>query len=588
MTTVGFVMMCHTAPDRAAQVARHWVGQGAPVVIHVDKRADGVDAALRAALADLPEVSFSPRFKSTWGSWALVAAAQAASAQMLERHPEVDRVFLASGSCLPLRPLDELRAYLAAHGDTDFIESVVTAEAAWAQGGLEDERFTLHFPFSWRTNRWMFDRYVDLQRRIGWRRRIPDGLVPHLGSQWWCLTRETLARILSDPRRAEFDAYFKGVWIPDESYFQTMARRHSRKIESRSLTLNKFDVSGLPHVFYDDHLELLRRSEVFVARKIWPQADRLYSTFLAPQRAVPVTSEGDEMPAGTVRLVAPNSVRIDRIFDQAVERRTKGRAGLFMQSRFPGKGHETTASPGPYIIFQGFTPLFPDFEGWLSRRHIGRVHGHLFNPRRVQFSHDVSVFDGGLSDSAELRDYNQLAFLSNLLWAGRGERQVFMTALYDRLTPELQWRIVTDPNASLHVITGAWIIPLFLSGKPIASLWREAARMQRLQSRQMQILTSSWRRAKLRIWSLSEFMQNPAGRMTALVRDLQTGDVLTPAEPPTPVDIDGLGRFIQTLRNQGLRPDYLGDFPEMEVFAEDVAAIAPQRASVPSLPRSSS
>ena len=36
--TVGFVMLCHTALDRAAQVARHWATHGCPVVIHVDKR----------------------------------------------------------------------------------------------------------------------------------------------------------------------------------------------------------------------------------------------------------------------------------------------------------------------------------------------------------------------------------------------------------------------------------------------------------------------------------------------------------------------------------------------------------------------
>ena len=31
--SVGFLMLCHTALDRAAQVARHWATQGCPVVI---------------------------------------------------------------------------------------------------------------------------------------------------------------------------------------------------------------------------------------------------------------------------------------------------------------------------------------------------------------------------------------------------------------------------------------------------------------------------------------------------------------------------------------------------------------------------
>jgi len=37
-----------------------------------------------------------------------VAATQAASEQMLREHADVRHVYLASGSCLPLRPVKEL------------------------------------------------------------------------------------------------------------------------------------------------------------------------------------------------------------------------------------------------------------------------------------------------------------------------------------------------------------------------------------------------------------------------------------------------------------------------------------------------
>jgi len=139
---------------------------------------------------------------------------------------------------------------------------------------------TLRFPFSWKTQRRLFDKYVAFQRAMGLKRKIPKGITPHMGSQWWCLTRQTLSAILQDPDRDTFDAYFRKVWIPDESYFQTLARLYSVNIESRSLTLSKFDFQGKPHIFYDDHLQLLRRSDCFVARKIWPHADRLYEAFL--------------------------------------------------------------------------------------------------------------------------------------------------------------------------------------------------------------------------------------------------------------------------------------------------------------------
>ena len=107
----------------------------------------------------------------------------------------------------------------------------------------------MRFPFSWKRHRFFFDKAVHVQRFVGLKRRIPPRVVPHMGSQWWCLTRSTLSAILNDPMRQTYDRYFKRVWIPDESYFQTLARIHSERIESRSLTLSKFDFQGKPHIF---------------------------------------------------------------------------------------------------------------------------------------------------------------------------------------------------------------------------------------------------------------------------------------------------------------------------------------------------
>ena len=58
--SIGFVMLCHTALERAAEVARHWAERDCPVVIHVDKRvAKPAFDGLVAALADLGNIRFS-------------------------------------------------------------------------------------------------------------------------------------------------------------------------------------------------------------------------------------------------------------------------------------------------------------------------------------------------------------------------------------------------------------------------------------------------------------------------------------------------------------------------------------------------
>ena len=545
--SVGFVMLVHEALNRAEQVARQWANHGCPVVIHVDKPVNRQDyEGFVASLSDLENVQFSRRRKCEWGSWSLVAATQDAATQMLAEFPDVRHVFLASGACLPLRPVKDLVAYLDARPKTDFIESVTTEDVLWATDGLEAERFTLRFPFSWKRHRALFDGYVRFQRWIGFQREMPESILPHLGSQWWCLSRQTLSAILEDPDRTYYDKYFSKVWIPDESYFQTLARLYSTDIESRSLTLSKFDFQGKPHVFYDDHLQLLRRSDCFVARKIWPFSEKLYKNFLSPDVAGLGATE-------------PNPSKIDKIFAKAVERRTTGRAGLYMHSRFPQEGFEKGKTSAPYSIFEGFSELFDDFETWLEKAVGGRVHGHLYAPERVEFVDRQPVFAGALSDSAPIRDYNPTGFLTSLIWNTRGERQSLQFGPKDN--QDISWLIATDPNAQISVISGAWAIELFNSNMNFSAIKKEAGRLQRIELAHLKILRSMYTKARVRIWTMAEFVEAPMEPLQAIIDEIGQRNVRRLTEAPKMVNLDGFGQFLQNLKNQGMQAHVMGDFP---------------------------
>ncbi len=547
MSGVGIVMLVHTALDRAEQVARHWYAAGCPVVIHVDRNTSQADyKRFRNNLSDLPDVLFSSRHKCEWGTWGIVAATQAASELMLAQFPEVRHVYLVSGSCLPLRPVQELQEYLSARPRTDFIESATTADVPWTVGGLDAERFTMRFPFSWKKNRLLFDRYVAIQRKMGFKRRIPNGIVPHMGSQWWCLTRQTLSAILSDPERENYDRYFRKVWIPDESYFQTLTRLYSTNVESRSLTLSKFDFQGKPHIFYDDHLQLLRRSDCFVARKIWAHADRLYEAFLTS-------------PDGAMSRTEPNPGKIDRIFAKAVDRRTRGRPGLYMQSRFPNEGWENGATSGQFSVFQGFSDLFENFEPWLAKATGARVHGHLFAPEHVEYAGGQNVINGALSNSAEIRDYNPKAFLTSLIWNTRGERQCFQFGPADN--QGLNWQIAKDPNAQISVISGAWAVPLFKSNANFARIRKEAAELQKIESDYLDVLRSPYSKARIRIWTMADFIENPMEPLQTIIDEIGHKTLRRLAEAPKMADLAGFGQFLQNLKNQGMHPHLMGDFP---------------------------
>ncbi|MEM6886674.1 MAG: beta-1,6-N-acetylglucosaminyltransferase [Pseudomonadota bacterium] len=545
--SLAVIMLVHTALDRAEQVARHWSTAGCPVVIHVDKKVPRpLFETFRKRLEDVEDVSFCARFRCEWGTWGIVAATQAASEMLLHNHPHVNHIYLASGACLPLRPVEELVEYLSERPRTDFIESATTADVPWTMGGLDSERFSLRFPFAWKKKRFLFDRFVQLQRLLRVERQVPRGLVPHMGSQWWCLTRKTLAAILQDPDRRVFDRYFSRVWIPDESYFQTMARQYATKIESRSLTLSKFDFQGKPHIFYDDHLQLLRRSDCFVARKIWPQANALFRAFLTD-------------PTSAMSKTEPNPAKIDRIFAKAVDRRVRGRPGLYMQSRFPERDIENTPTAAPYTMFQGFAELFEDFEPWLAKTTGARVHGHIFAPDRAHFADGERTINGALSDSAHLRDYNPRAFLTNFLWNTRGDYQCFQFGPADNQV--INWDIAKDANAHIWVISGAWAVPLYHATEDFSVLRREAARLQKIESHHLKVLRSSWVKARVNIWTMAEFVEAPMEPLQAIVDRLGTAAPRRLTEAPRMAELTRFGEFLQNLKNQGMHPYLMGDFP---------------------------
>lgn len=557
--TVGFVMLAHAGLHRAQQVAHVISAAGCPLIVHVDSRMGEEFRAFKAKVAKYPEVTLGQRTECEWGTWALVQASMDAAEDLLRKHPNLNHIYLMSGACLPIKPIAELVSFLEKHPETDFIESVTIREVPWTKGGLSEERFTLSFPFPWKKHRRLFDLWVEAQRLVKRRRRGPTGLKPHMGSQWWCLTRATLERILQDSRRDEFERYFRRVWIPDESFFQSLVRLYGTKVESRSLTLSKFDTHGRPHVFYDDHLALLRQSPLFVARKIWPGADQLYRAFLDGRFEVKMKSQ-------------VSAAQIDRTFTQAITRRTRGRPGLVMASRYPSKSFEGPLTAAPYAVFHGFSDVFSCFDNWIRAMTGSRAHGHLFDPSIVQFFGGQLGYTGALSANAALRDYDPQQFLANLIWHTRGEHQSFMFSPRD--CQAVTKIIAADRNALISVVTGAWALPLLRSGRSIEEVRAEAAILQQAEAEFIEVLKERRTRARAQVWSLAEFLEHPLLPLQEIVDGLSGPEPRSLDKLPAFKQTTGLSTFLQSLRNAGMNPYMAGEISE-----EVAASVAAQEAN---------
>ncbi|HVV94588.1 MAG TPA: beta-1,6-N-acetylglucosaminyltransferase [Hyphomicrobiales bacterium] len=282
---IAFILLAHEAAGRVLRLARLLLAADpdCAVVIHYDLHSPKAEfARLEAAAADEPRLRLvRDRVACGWGQFGLVDGPVRAMRLIREQGIACDREMLLSGSCLPVRPLAQLRRFLAERPEAEFIQC---RDESWILGGLRRDRWLYHHVWNEQRHRWLFRRSHELQRALGLKRRLPEGLAPRFGSQWWCLTRETCEAILDHIARRPADyAFFRTVWVPDEMCLQTLvgALVPAERIADCTLTFYQFSNYGKPLVFYDDHADYLTSLDYFFARKIAPEAEGLWRLLAA-------------------------------------------------------------------------------------------------------------------------------------------------------------------------------------------------------------------------------------------------------------------------------------------------------------------
>jgi len=303
MARIAFILLCHKDPAGVIAQAGKLTSAGDFISIHFDRRAGAAAyAAIRAALAGNPNVTFAKRrIRCGWGEWSLVAATLLAVRAAEEAFPEATHFYMLSGDCMPIKAAEFMHDRLD-EDDADFIESFDFHESGWIRTGIKEERLVYRHFFNERTQKWLFYRSFRLQRWLGLRRATPTDMKIMIGSQWWCLRRRTVERVLAfcDARR-DVVRFFRTTWIPDETFFQTIVRHlvPAAEIRSRTLTFLMFTDYGMPVTFYNDHHDLLVGQDFFFARKISAGARelkaRLSDLYGRRGQSFAVTNEGRKL-----------------------------------------------------------------------------------------------------------------------------------------------------------------------------------------------------------------------------------------------------------------------------------------------------
>ncbi len=533
--SIGMALLVHDHLPRATALVRGLHEAGCKIALHVDAKVSDADYnEFYQSLSQLTAVKFAPRIHCEWGRFSLVQAQLSTAETLLKTFNDISHVMLISGSCLPNRPLSELTDFLARHPETDFIESVAVGGMNWIKGGLEAERFSLYFPLSFIKHRRRFDALVWLQRKLKLRRKLPKGLAPHIGSQWWALTRATLEAIIDDPARPDYDAFFKLSWIPDESYFQSLARKHSRNIKSRSLTYARFDFRGKPMMFYDDHARFIEHLDSFFVRKVWHGAEQLYASLLDSNRS-PEPRNPDM------------AVAFQASIDRAESRWLKGREGLFMQGRAPRLIDLNTATT--YTVLSGFDRVFSGLAPWLQQQTGIILHEDIWSKDKAKFARAGELLKRNMASSRRIRDNNAEGFLLNFIWNHADDDPIFN--FNPNTSPSLAKFIAKDKNARVYHIRSAWLLELLREESHDQSQLHD--RVQRLALKeQAQLAALQNGRADVRIISLAEIFAQPGAVLEDLLLSLRPRLANQNREIPAFLPHDGLEAYAEFLKDAGV------------------------------------
>ncbi len=438
MPQLTYILLAHEKSDDIADViAALTEGDlSCHVVIHYDAKSPVSEYdKLKSRWSGNARIHFvEKRISCGWGQFGLVEASIRALELIRAKQIDPSHVLLLSGSCMPVRPLAELNAFLDANPSTEFIES---QNKDWITGGLKEERYHFWYPVGFKSHPALFQFLTGLQKKLKVRRSFPTGLQPRFGSQWWCLTWETCKKVLDwvhrNPKKYRF---FKTIWIPDECFFQTIVWHITKSIDHRTLTFYRFNKYGKPIVFFDEAEPLLKGLPYFFARKISSSSVTLRESLKFVASA----------PASVTPLLDSTAKHI-LSFEQILgETQLQSKPGQLFHPTQIAKGWPGPLQdrPDSFAVLFGPPPLTRIAADGLRGEPALSVLGRLLKPDEVDFGPGIEALGALRRHDCKIRDMDPALYLSRIFDRVKGFPVFELSYLDD---PALARSIFRMPNA---------------------------------------------------------------------------------------------------------------------------------------------
>lgn len=246
--------------------------------IHLDKKSY-VSPKEYDQLSNMPQVKkVYQKYKIYWGGFNILKA----ELFLLQESLKVctyDYIHFMSGQDYPIKSLKHIKDFFETNQGYEFIEYMSLPALQWEQGTFDRFiYFRLNNSMECRNPKraWIADSIINFQKRIGYRRRVPNQFN-HLygGSNWLSITGECAKYIIANLRKHHaFYNRMKYTFAPDETYFHTVILNSTfkEKVQNRNLRYIRWMPNApSPMTLNELHWSEIATSDCLFARKIEPK-----------------------------------------------------------------------------------------------------------------------------------------------------------------------------------------------------------------------------------------------------------------------------------------------------------------------------
>jgi hypothetical protein len=270
---VVYLILAHRNPEQLKRLVAA-LPETSPVLIHFDRRAgEALFNRVVELLRERPRIRFVNRHLCYWGHFGIVEG----TIELLKEADalEFDYASLLSGADYPIKSNAAIADFLLRNKGAEFLESnLMTVPNRWSN----------HLGY-YKTPARVLRRHVWIGPRAfrmpGGMRKIPGGLAPYGGSQWWTLSREAIAYIVRFVRENPgLVNFFKYSFIPDELLVQTILSNSEfapriRNDDLRIVGRDYFESDAPRDIVRMKHFKALQDApeDKLYARKFNPEVD---------------------------------------------------------------------------------------------------------------------------------------------------------------------------------------------------------------------------------------------------------------------------------------------------------------------------